>query len=53
VTFLISAKDDVLQVPAHALHGDSGHKSVLVSARTAFRANRRWKPGSAMAARLR
>jgi macrolide-specific efflux system membrane fusion protein len=30
VTFLITVKDDVLQVPAHALHDDDGHKSVLV-----------------------
>jgi macrolide-specific efflux system membrane fusion protein len=30
VTFLIAAKDDVLRVPTHALHGDSGQRSVLV-----------------------
>jgi len=30
VTFLISAKDDVLRVPTHALHDDGGQKSVLV-----------------------
>ncbi len=30
VTFLISAKDNVLQVPAHALRDDDGHKTVLV-----------------------
>jgi len=30
VTFLISAKENVLQVPAHALRSDDGVKSVLV-----------------------
>jgi len=30
VTFLISSKENVLQVPAHALHDDDGRKSVLV-----------------------
>lgn len=30
VTFQISAKENVLQVPAHALHDDNGRKSVLV-----------------------
>jgi len=30
VTFLVSAKEDVLQVPSHALHDDDGRKTVLV-----------------------